>query len=270
MWASVPLSRGPAAVCNLPQQLLSSHLPACLPVRLCTCPACQQDDSEVTVHLGLPWCDDVRIAAGDTANIIGGVASAGADGTTHVYLSHTQGLFVLHPDVLLSGEAGSTLIKLFADCCWLMLSAEHVAADCQAAMHARMPSDLMQRHVCQSAQAAAPASLQLLPADCAVYNTRGRCIAAPLHRLRHRAGTTITTAVTCTRRAWLSERFAAAGGGPSSAALCGTLLHELLQRLLLQLGGTAAGATQVPDQQQLQAMVRPARTPAVLTCILLA
>lgn len=69
------------------------------------------------------------------------------------------------------------------------------------------------------------------------------------------AGTSITTALTCTRRAWLSERFAAAGGGPSAAALRGTLLHELLQRLLVEVVGDDSG-TPLPGLQQLQQMVR--------------
>jgi hypothetical protein len=68
------------------------------------------------------------------------------------------------------------------------------------------------------------------------------------------AGTTITTALTCTRRAWLSERFAAAGGGPSAAALRGTLLHELLQRLLAEVVGDEGGQP-LPGVQELEAMV---------------
>ena len=43
------------------------------------------------------------------------------------------------------------------------------------------------------------------------------------------SGTVVATALQCTRRAWLSERF---GGAPGSAALLGTLGHELLQRAL--------------------------------------
>lgn len=75
----------------------------------------------------------------------------------------------------------------------------------------------------------------------------------PITPLSH-AGTTITTALTCTRRAWLSERFAAAGGGPSAAALRGTLLHELLQRLLVEVVGDDSGAD-LPGLQRLQDMV---------------
>jgi hypothetical protein len=65
-------------------------------------------------------------------------------------------------------------------------------------------------------------------------------------------GTVITTALTCPRRAWLSERFAAAGGGASAAALRGTLLHELLQQLLLTVG---AEGLPLPSLQQLEDMV---------------
>jgi hypothetical protein len=72
--------------------------------------------------------------------------------------------------------------------------------------------------------------------------------------LPHPSGTTITTALTCTRRAWLSERFAAAGGGPSAAALRGTLLHELLQRLLSEVVGQDEQLP-LPGVEQLQSMV---------------
>jgi hypothetical protein len=68
------------------------------------------------------------------------------------------------------------------------------------------------------------------------------------------AGTAITTALSCVRRAWLSERFAAAGGGPGAAATRGTLLHELLQRLLVEVVGADADA-ELPGVQQLEHMV---------------
>lgn len=76
----------------------------------------------------------------------------------------------------------------------------------------------------------------------------------PFHSSFMPAGTAITTALTCTRRAWLGERFAAAGGGPSAAALRGTLLHELLQRLLVEVVGADADA-EMPGVQQLEQMV---------------
>jgi hypothetical protein len=68
------------------------------------------------------------------------------------------------------------------------------------------------------------------------------------------AGTAITTALGCVRRAWLSERFAAAGGGPGAAATRGTLLHELLQRLLVEVVGADADA-ELPGVEQLEKMV---------------
>ena len=40
------------------------------------------------------------------------------------------------------------------------------------------------------------------------------------------AGTTVTSAMDCPRKAWLSE---VVGGGSSVAALLGTLLHEVVQ-----------------------------------------
>lgn len=67
-------------------------------------------------------------------------------------------------------------------------------------------------------------------------------------------GTAITTALSCVRRAWLSERIAAAGGGPGAAATRGTLLHELLQRLLVEVVGADAEA-ELPGVQQLEQMV---------------
>jgi hypothetical protein len=59
--------------------------------------------SEVWVHLSHPWCD-CPIAVGDAANIIGGAAATDEAGRPMLYLSGSQGLLVLHPDVLLSGE----------------------------------------------------------------------------------------------------------------------------------------------------------------------
>lgn len=56
------------------------------------------------------------------------------------------------------------------------------------------------------------------------------------------------------RRAWLSERFAAAGGGPGAAATRGTLLHELLQRLLVEVVGADVDA-ELPGVEQLEKMV---------------
>jgi len=58
--------------------------------------------SELWVHLSHPWCD-CRVAAGDRANIMGGTRTVDAEGRTHAYLDHSNGMFVLHPDVLLSG-----------------------------------------------------------------------------------------------------------------------------------------------------------------------
>jgi hypothetical protein len=55
------------------------------------------------VHLSHPWCD-CPIAVGDAANIIGGAAATDEAGRPMLYLSGSQGLLVLHPDVLLSGE----------------------------------------------------------------------------------------------------------------------------------------------------------------------
>jgi hypothetical protein len=57
---------------------------------------------ELWVHLSHPWCD-CRVAAGDKANILGGTRTADAQGRTHAYIDHANGMFVLHPDVLLSG-----------------------------------------------------------------------------------------------------------------------------------------------------------------------
>lgn len=54
------------------------------------------------MHLSHPWCD-CRVAAGDKANIIGGTRTVDAEGRAHTYLDLANGMFVLHPDVLLSG-----------------------------------------------------------------------------------------------------------------------------------------------------------------------
>lgn len=57
---------------------------------------------EMWVHLSHPWCD-CRVTAGDKANILGGTRTVDAEGRTHTYIDHGNGMFVLHPDVLLSG-----------------------------------------------------------------------------------------------------------------------------------------------------------------------
>jgi hypothetical protein len=54
------------------------------------------------VHLSHPW-GDCRVGPGDRANILGGTRTTDAEGRSHAYLDHGNGLFVLHPDVLLSG-----------------------------------------------------------------------------------------------------------------------------------------------------------------------
>jgi hypothetical protein len=69
--------------------------------------------TEVWVHLSHPWCD-CPIAVGDAANIIGGAAATDEAGRSLLYLSGSQGLLVLHPDVLLSGEAVDA--KEFVNC----------------------------------------------------------------------------------------------------------------------------------------------------------
>lgn len=55
------------------------------------------------MHLSHPW-SDCPVAAGDAANVIGGVRSTDDSGRQHVYLDHKQGMIIMHPDVLLSGE----------------------------------------------------------------------------------------------------------------------------------------------------------------------
>jgi hypothetical protein len=83
--------------------------------------------SEVWVYLSHPW-SDCPIAVGDAANIIGGVAGTDEAGRALLYLSGSQGLLVLHPDVLLSGETVCSLVHFtFNDLlevvtsCWLLV-----------------------------------------------------------------------------------------------------------------------------------------------------
>lgn len=67
------------------------------------------------MHLSHPW-SDCPVAAGDAANIIGGVRSTDESGRQHVYLDHKQGMIIMHPDVLLSGGhfcTGGSLFALF-------------------------------------------------------------------------------------------------------------------------------------------------------------
>lgn len=67
--------------------------------------------------------------------------------------------------------------------------------------------------------------------------------------LRCLAGTTITSAMDCTRKAWLTE---VVGGSGSPAALQGTLLHEVVQGALQ----AAATTGKPPDEEALQELVR--------------
>lgn len=52
-----------------------------------------------------------------------------------------------------------------------------------------------------------------------------------------RAGTTVTDAMDCTRKAWVRRMV---DGGSSAAALLGTLMHELVQHALIAAGSGAA------------------------------
>jgi hypothetical protein len=63
-------------------------------------------------------------------------------------------------------------------------------------------------------------------------------------------GTTVATALQCTRRAWLQERF---GGAPGDKALLGTLGHELLQRAI---GAAGRGGGAAIDAAWLEARAR--------------
>jgi hypothetical protein len=69
------------------------------------------------VHLSNPWCD-CSVSAGDKANIMGGTRTVDAEGRSHAYLDHTNGMFVLHPDVLLSGKwrTGGQAVQCGCNC----------------------------------------------------------------------------------------------------------------------------------------------------------
>lgn len=62
------------------------------------------------MHLSHPWCD-TPVQVGDPVNVIDGVITSSSSGVPHVYLDHRQGLLVLHPDVLLSGESAMTSLS---------------------------------------------------------------------------------------------------------------------------------------------------------------
>jgi hypothetical protein len=58
---------------------------------------------EVVALLKPPWTE-AHLQPGDTVNLMAPHGSCDASGRRRVELSHGQGLLVLHPDMLLSGE----------------------------------------------------------------------------------------------------------------------------------------------------------------------
>lgn len=221
--------------------LLMCHAWVCLSVCFCCC----DQGGELWVHLSHPWCD-CSVAAGDKANIMGGTRTLDADGRQHAYLDHSNGTFVLHPDVLLSGGfvfEGGRGNKRAAP------GTHCAAAGSSSSRASTITAWRLHMHSCAIRSFIAK-SLCCWRTD--HMDGRGVCVSHPCNN----AGTAITTALTCVRRAWLSERFAAAGGGPGAAATRGTLLHELLQRLLVEVVGTDGTAgTELPGVQQLEQMV---------------
>lgn len=91
--------------------LLAVFLPEFVlnPITLFLPAMCVLQGSELWVHLSHPWCD-CSVAVGDKANIIGGTRTVDAEGRMHAYMNHGNGMFVLHPDVLLSGRVGSVVV----------------------------------------------------------------------------------------------------------------------------------------------------------------
>jgi hypothetical protein len=59
----------------------------------------------VVAHLGHPWCE-APLQPGTPLNLIADISRPPGGGEAECRLDHTQGLMVLHPDVLLSGGAG--------------------------------------------------------------------------------------------------------------------------------------------------------------------
>jgi hypothetical protein len=61
----------------------------------------------------------------------------------------------------------------------------------------------------------------------------------------------VTTAISCPRRAWLSERFSS-GGTTSDKALLGTLLHQVFQATLAAVAAGQQGGEVTRDQVNTQ------------------
>ena len=113
------------------------------------------------------------------------------DGQRHAYLDHAQGLLVLHPDVLLSG--GGQRGRGWGGGC-----------------------------LREGGGAGRPHCTIAIPPPIGCR----RPPPPPPKPHHNTAGTSITTALQCARRAWLQDRFA---GDSSDKAVLGTLLHELVQ-----------------------------------------
>eukprot|EP00955_Chlamydomonas_euryale_P116554 366426-Chlamydomonas_euryale.AAC.18 len=70
---------------------------------------------EVIAHLQDGWADTC-VRAGDTVNVVGVEPRLDVHGgPMHMFLDSAQGLLVLHPDVLLSGEVLLSVKVLFSD-----------------------------------------------------------------------------------------------------------------------------------------------------------
>jgi hypothetical protein len=59
----------------------------------------------VVVHLRHPWVD-LPVRPGDSINLIAQMEGPGPDGRLSATCDSTQGLVILHPDILLSGKWG--------------------------------------------------------------------------------------------------------------------------------------------------------------------
>ncbi len=66
-------------------------------------PPCASQGTELLVLLRDMWAEQ-EVRPGDSANVLGGKPVDAGEACPAVEINAEQGLFVLHPDVLLSGE----------------------------------------------------------------------------------------------------------------------------------------------------------------------
>ncbi|GFH13469.1 uncharacterized protein HaLaN_09362, partial [Haematococcus lacustris] len=240
--------------------------------------------SRAVLHLSDMW-QDLPVQPGDSLNVIRPRDQGCEQSVRQLVCSASEGLCVLHPDILLSG----TTVTSAMDCtrkAWLSelfggganndkavlgtLSHELVQEEVhyqvqhvQEDLHGDKRLDLVSpingsravlhlSNMWQDLPVQPGDSLNVIrPRDqgceqgvrqlvCSA--SEGLCVLHPDILL---SGTTVTSAMDCTRKAWLSELFG--GGANNDKAVLGTLSHELVQWALL---AAVQGPMRLPSRAQ--------------------